>query len=279
MANDKRTLAELRLEIDRIDDQMHDLLMARAALTSAIQAAKGKGQPVLRPGREAAILRRLMERHHGPFPKAVVARIWREIVSASAALQGPIKLAVLASDGDGRFTAAAREHYGALTPINSFDTPAGVLRALANGTVNLGILPLPTAEDRQPWWPALADQSTAQIVARLPFVPLGGAEALVIAEAPAEASGSDRSYLVLESQPDISRSTLTRALKAAELTACSVQVFEEEERWRHLVEVEGFVEAADPRLARLLEKDAFRQARSIGGFARPLEAKELKEKP
>lgn len=278
MANDKRTLAELRQEIDRIDDQMHDLLMARAALTSAIQAAKGKGQPVLRPGREAAILRRLMERHQGPFPKAIVARMWREIISASAALQGPVKLAALASDGDGRFIAAAREHYGALTPIRSFDTPTGVLRALANGTVSLGILPLPTAEDRQAWWPALADQTSTQIVARLPFVPLGGPEALVIAEAPAEASGSDRSYLVLESQPDISRSSLTRALKAADLTPCSALVFEEEERWRHLVEVEGFVEAADPRLARLLEKDAFRQARSIGAFARPLEAKDLKEK-
>ncbi|TAN57065.1 MAG: chorismate mutase, partial [Magnetospirillum sp.] len=89
MSQDSATLDQLRREIDRIDDTIHDLLMQRSAVVESIAAAKPAGRVTLRPGREAAILRRLLGRHRGPFPKMALVRIWREIMGALVALQGP----------------------------------------------------------------------------------------------------------------------------------------------------------------------------------------------
>ena len=76
------TLDDLRREIDEIDDEMHDLLMRRTTVVDAIGALKkSDGVPAIRPGREATILRRLITRHEGKFPRALVVRIWREILS------------------------------------------------------------------------------------------------------------------------------------------------------------------------------------------------------
>ena len=38
---------------------------------------------MLRPGREALILRRLVARHRGPFSRAVLVRLWRELISGT----------------------------------------------------------------------------------------------------------------------------------------------------------------------------------------------------
>ena len=37
---------------------------------------------VFRPGREAEIVRRLLRRHRGAFPRPVIVRLWRELLSA-----------------------------------------------------------------------------------------------------------------------------------------------------------------------------------------------------
>ncbi len=56
-------LGALRSEIDRLDDQLHDLLMRRAEVVAALAASRVKGgASPLRPGREAVIRRR----HGGP---------------------------------------------------------------------------------------------------------------------------------------------------------------------------------------------------------------------
>ena len=65
------TLDELRREIDRIDAAMHDLLMQRTAVVEEVGRAKARENPAgagtrpqfFRPGREALVLRNLIERH------------------------------------------------------------------------------------------------------------------------------------------------------------------------------------------------------------------------
>ena len=68
------TLGDVRAELDRIDDALHDLLMERAAVVGRLAEGRLKGPAVLRPGREAAILRRLLARHRGALPPAAVVR-------------------------------------------------------------------------------------------------------------------------------------------------------------------------------------------------------------
>ena len=55
--SDGPTLAELRADIDAIDDEIHDLLMCRTDIVSrigALKKANDSADLALRPGREAA---------------------------------------------------------------------------------------------------------------------------------------------------------------------------------------------------------------------------------
>jgi len=127
MASADNPLDDLRRQIDGIDDALHDLLMRRAEIAERIGKLKSDnagGAPAvfLRPGREAIVLRRLVARHRGALPKAVLVRLWRELVSALLRLQGPFAVAVQgAGHGPGCWE-LARDHFGSLTPITAHES-------------------------------------------------------------------------------------------------------------------------------------------------------------
>lgn len=285
MTDEIPSLDELRRQIDQIDVAVHDLLMQRMSLADQIGRAKGKGTPVIRPGREAVILRTLVARHRGPFPKAVVVRIWREIISAMTALEGPFAVAVYAPPGSGEgLRALARAHYGSERPISAHETVAGVLRAVGDGQATVGVLPLPRGDEPGAWWQGLTREGVdaPRIIARLPFTAqsrrFDGQEALAIALVPPEASGQDRGYLVIENTGQMSRSALRTALTHADLAAVDIQNgLASDGNPLVLVEVEGFMAPDDPRLARLAADQGglIRQTWVIGGYAVPLSAEEL----
>ncbi|MGH6962604.1 MAG: chorismate mutase, partial [Dongiaceae bacterium] len=84
---------DLRRQIDEIDTHLHDLLIRRSAVVAEIGALKGDGgegnrNGFFRPGREALIIRRLVERHRGSLPRATIVRMWREMLSATLRQQG-----------------------------------------------------------------------------------------------------------------------------------------------------------------------------------------------
>ena len=168
----KTSLDGLRREIDEIDNALHDLLMRRTELAREIGAAKGDGGPYIRPGREAQVLRRLVARHRGIFPKPVLVRIWREIISAFAGLQGPLAVAVYAAEGAPDLRTRARDHFGSLTPVTEHGSARSVVRAVTEGSATIGLLPVPESDDEDPWWRLLANdgKGTPRIIARVPFV-------------------------------------------------------------------------------------------------------------
>ncbi len=71
------TLADLREEIDRIDTAMHRLLMERGEIIDRLIHVKAKqgGGSAFRPSREADMMRRLVECHHGLLPPDTVETI------------------------------------------------------------------------------------------------------------------------------------------------------------------------------------------------------------
>ena len=180
-------------------------------------ASTKRGGP-LRPGREAAIIRRLLGQHEGALPRYAIVRIWREIFAASVAQQQSVLVAVCDPAMDGRFAAAAREHLGALTPLRVYRSAAQAIGEVVEGRAGAAILPLPGdgaaegAADGREWWPGLLQQhheGRIHVVARLPFwrVRPEGApavQALVIAGSPADPSGDDVSLIALEMEAQIS---------------------------------------------------------------------------
>jgi chorismate mutase len=279
----KTSLDDLRREIDEIDDSLHDLLMRRTEIVEKVRVAKGEDASCTRPGREAQVLRRLVARHRGAFPKPVVARIWRDIIGALTLLQGPLVVAVHAPEGGPDLRTRARDHYGALASLTGYESEMGVLRAVTEGHATIGVLPLPESDDAEPWWPSLASDSssTPRIVARLPFAsmeppPGNGVEGLAVAITPQEESGLDHGYLVVETAEQLSRGALTGLLEMAGIRVLDIQRWDAEPDQRlHLIEVEGFLAPEDPRLAELGRGEETLKSWVIGSYAVPLTDQEL----
>src|SRR5438876_46190 len=75
MSSTPSDLIGLRRCLDQIDDRLHDLLVERACIIAKVGASKKDSNlPALQPAREAEIIRRLVGRHHGTFPVAILVR-------------------------------------------------------------------------------------------------------------------------------------------------------------------------------------------------------------
>jgi chorismate mutase / prephenate dehydratase len=280
MPLEDNTLADLRRQIDEIDVRMHDLLMQRAEVVQSIGAAKGDVASHSRPGREAEVLRRLIARHRGPLPKALIVRIWREMFAALTALQGKLAVAVYAPEGTFGYRNLARDQYGWRTPITAYRSAAQVLEAVAEGRATVGVLPVPRGDETDPWWRSLAStgDTVAKVVARLPFAAVeppdtDNPEALAISLEGPEPTDQDCAFLLVETRQVVSRSHLRALLAAASFEVLDTWVSQEDSgQYLHLIEVAGWVPADDGRLKSLLAlgDGTISQAWAGGGYAVPL---------
>ena len=267
-ASQMNTLSAVRAQLDAIDDAMHDLLMQRAGIVDSLAASRVKaGSTILRPGREADILRRLLVRHQGPLPPAALVRVWRELFAASIAQQGGFSVSVY--ERDAAMARLVPEHFGGLTAVRTYPTPARALAAVTRGEASVAVLPFPEDADspEMEWWPAL-NAPQLSVVARLPFFSEGEpeADALVVAPGAPDASEQDRSLLLLESDSEQSRGQLLSTLAGAAITARLVLVRRAPGISRFLIEADGLIMPNDARLAAL----PFDRARLLGAYAAPL---------
>ena len=221
MSKNNTSLEALREEINRIDDALQDLLMERAAIADNVRRSKHE-TPVWRPAREAQILRRLIMRHKGSFPRTTIIQIWREIVSAMVRLQGEFAVAIYNPKNNKVYQNLARDHFGCQAPLEIHSSARAALTAVQDGSATVCVLPIPEDSEDVPWWPILAGMTggKAIVCARLPFgtaALTNGEQALCVAKPPAEESGKDNSLYVFQTSVDISRARLTDQITAAGL--------------------------------------------------------------
>jgi chorismate mutase len=166
------TLADLRREIDRIDEAMHRLLMERGEIIDTlIQVKKTQGGgSAFRPGREASQMRVLAERHQGLLPFDTAEGIWRVIVSTFTYVQAPYRVHADISGGDAPMRDTARFHFGFTVPYVVHDSAAAVIEAVAGSGGDLGIFRAEPGRSAGAWWTALSGPGRPKIIARLPFV-------------------------------------------------------------------------------------------------------------
>ena len=93
----KRTLAQLRRDIDLTDDHILKLLLKRAQI--AQQTTKLKGNVVFDPKREREILKRLKSTNQGPIDPGGLEKIYKNILSACREVQQPLRISYLGPDG------------------------------------------------------------------------------------------------------------------------------------------------------------------------------------
>lgn len=142
-------LNELRKKIDKIDEQIGELISERARCAQEVgklkqaenaQAPQSKTR-FYRPEREAQVLRAAMARNKGPLKNEEFARLFREIMSACLALESPIKAAYLGPEGT--FTQqAAVKHFGHSAEVTPFGAIDEVFREVASGAAHYGVVPV-----------------------------------------------------------------------------------------------------------------------------------------
>jgi chorismate mutase len=166
------SLADLRREIDRIDASMHALLIERGEIIERLIAVKKTQESgsAFRPAREADMMRRLVQRHHGSLPLDTVESIWRVIIATFTYVQAPFAAHADLSAGDAHMRDSARFHFGFTVPLVPHVGAASVVQAVAASSGDLGLVPAFAIAGSGPWWTALEFDAAPKIIARLPFV-------------------------------------------------------------------------------------------------------------
>jgi chorismate mutase len=166
------SLAELRHEIDRIDEKMHGLLMERGEIIDRLISVKQTQESgsAFRPAREAQMMRRLVDRHRGILPLDTAESIWRVIISTFTYVQAPFSVHADLSAGDAAMRDSARFHFGFTVPFLAHMGAASVVAAVSDSKGDLGLVPAFTMAGAGAWWSALEFDSAPKIIARLPFV-------------------------------------------------------------------------------------------------------------
>jgi len=166
------SLAKLRENIDRIDSQMHELLMERGRIIDSLIAIKAKqgGGSAFRPAREASMMRALAERHRGLLPLDTVEGIWRIIISTFTYVQANYSVHMDVSHGDATIRDSVRFHFGFTVPCVPHVSAEGVIAAVGKSVGDLGMFALDNGPGMGAWWLKLIGPQAPKVIARLPFV-------------------------------------------------------------------------------------------------------------
>ncbi len=167
-----QSLADLRRDIDRIDEAMHALLIERSEIIERLIAVKKTEEigSAFRPAREAEMMRRIVQRHHGILPLDTVESIWRVIISTFTYVQAPFAVHADLSAGDALMRDSARFHFGFTVPFEPHMGASSVVEAVTESRGDLGLIPAFAIAGAGPWWTALEFDAAPKIIARLPFV-------------------------------------------------------------------------------------------------------------
>lgn len=259
-------LETIRRDIDGVDASLLQLFAQRLQLADKLVKAKAPqvGLP-LRPGREVAMLRKLVSAAPTPLEREVVVELWRAVMTAALRRQRIIDVVVGGGRGDPtRLFDIARRHFGARTRIKDVgEAQAALQKVTESPETMVAVTAWPAAPSVGAWWPALSERrfGNLHLIAGLPLLGAGTdePEAAVFAASPNEEAGGDVT-LLLAFDP---HHRLQRALNEHGLVGKEVARAEP----RVLVRIDGFL-AIDDQRAAALTQSGLDSVRVLGSYAR-----------
>lgn len=141
------SVEELRVQLLEKDREIVRLLSERAMISIQVGRMKGlEGVEVYDPCQESKVYARLKGFNQGPMPDEALKDIFREIVSASRALQGPTKVSCLGPRAS--FThMAALSHFGGGAQYHFEDAIWRVFDTVERGQAHLGVVPVENSSE------------------------------------------------------------------------------------------------------------------------------------
>ncbi|MBF0571069.1 MAG: prephenate dehydratase [Candidatus Omnitrophica bacterium] len=135
-------LSKQRKKIDGLDAKIIGLLNDRAAITLSIGKEKIKNkQPIYAPDREQDVLKRIKNLNRGPIKDEAVEAIYREIMSASLALEKPLRIAYMGPEATFSHLASLKR-FGSSVDHVACDNVAEVFRKVEGADCDYGVVPI-----------------------------------------------------------------------------------------------------------------------------------------
>lgn len=135
-------LNRLRKRIDKINNDILNLLNERARITLAIRTLKSKRKkPAFSPDRETQVYKKLIEANQGPLSNDTIKAIYREIMSGSLALEKPIKIAYLGPEATFTHIAALKK-FGSSVDYLKTQSITEVFTEVERGRADYGVVPI-----------------------------------------------------------------------------------------------------------------------------------------
>ncbi len=135
-------LNDIRNKIDAIDSKLIELLNERADLVHEVgEVKKRDGLAIYVPEREEQLLRSLVQRSKGRLPEPAIRAIYREIMSASLALEKGLTIAYFGPEGTYTHE-AARKKFGASVDYLPESNITDVFNAVSRGKADYGVVPI-----------------------------------------------------------------------------------------------------------------------------------------
>lgn len=137
-------IQDIRNKIDLIDDQLLKLINRRGELAVKIGQEKSKGNSSKHfhvPHRERAIIERIRQNSKGPFPDESLESVFREIFSATLALEKPLRIGFLGPKTTFSHQAAIKQFGQSSEFIPNSDIES-VFRQVEQGSCDYGVVPV-----------------------------------------------------------------------------------------------------------------------------------------
>lgn len=135
-------LRELRKDIKQTDQDLVQLLNRRARISREIGVIKaGLGKEVYDPSQENRIYDYLAAINGNDLPWPSLQAIFREIISASRSLQGPVTVAYLGPEASFSHL-AAQSHFGDSSQFSPQSSIARIFAEVEKGKVMWGVVPV-----------------------------------------------------------------------------------------------------------------------------------------
>jgi chorismate mutase/prephenate dehydratase len=135
-------LTQFRGQVDALDAKLVKLINQRAEVARQIGRLKAKeGVKPYAPWREAAVYKRVTGLNRGPLPGESVRAIYREIMSATLALEEPTRVVFFGQPGSFAHLAALVKFGAAVEYVPARDTRDAFL-AVAHARADYGVVPI-----------------------------------------------------------------------------------------------------------------------------------------
>jgi chorismate mutase / prephenate dehydratase len=143
----EKALARLRDEVDAIDTRILELLNQRTERTNEIGRRKASdGSTPFVPGRELEIFERLEREAQGPFPRSAIRKVFREVISASIALQRGVSVAYLGPPATYTHQAAIQQ-FGQMADLRPAATTDAIFEQVESGQAEFGVVPVENSNE------------------------------------------------------------------------------------------------------------------------------------